>query len=243
MNKKKQSRITFKTNSYRTNLDFVDENENIITEYNGNISDVRIKENKPPIIIGEYSFSTWNLKLGRILNADIIKLINQYKGEIAYAELSSVLSNNVINLDKYNRLVIIHSLIVHPEYRKTGITEEFVEFIYRDFFDDKVLVLALVKPIQDNPIDYNYYFNDKIVEVRETLGKNHEFTSVPALTYYKLNNLLAKKDRESNEYKLFALAQKCGFEKIKDSFLFQFHPEKTLKRIISKPKVIYFDII
>src|SRR5690606_33610830 len=123
------------------------------------------------------------------------------------------------------------NFILHPNYRKHGITEEFIEFVYRGFYDDNNIIIALVKPLQDNPIDIDFFLNQKHVEVRRVVKNYHDVDVVPAKEYYSIEDLFKKTDREINEYKLFALANKCGFNRIGDSNLFTFNPERILQRI------------
>lgn len=226
--------VTFKTQSYRKNFDFVSENENFITEHDGVISEVRIAERKPPLIIGEYGFSVWNIGLGMKFGADFNKLINEYQIENAYSELISLQKNKSFDIKKYKKVIIVHSLILRSDYRKRGITEEFTEFLYREFYDENNVIIALVKPFQNNPIDADYYSKRKSVPVRENLRALQDVVDVPAIEYYSLNNLMNKNDTELNEYKLFGVATNCGFKRIDDSHLFLFSPEKTIGRILEK---------
>jgi hypothetical protein len=227
--------ITFKTQGYRKNFDLITDDENIITEYDGVISEVRIVNQKPPFIVGEYGFSVWNIGLGKMLGVDFDKLISDHSTENSYGELFNMVKKKEIVLTNYKKIVLVHTLIVHKNYRKRGMTEEFVEMLYRDFYDDNIAIIMLVKPFQNNLIDADFYFNRKSVPVRETL-RSSEVTNVPAAEYYSLNELTKKEDTEFNEYKLFSTATKCGFSRIDESHLFIFSPEEIIKRIKSKYK-------
>jgi len=225
--------LTFKTLSYRKNFDLIIKNENIITEHVGTITMLNIFKRIPPTLVGEYGFSVWNVGLGRLTNINIKKLIKAHYLEDTYDELIKLINDDKLDLNKYNKLVLIHSLIIHPDFRKRGITEEFIESMFRDFHDNNTAIIMLCKPIQDNKINADYYFNDKIVQVRTELG----FNNVPAMEYYTLNKLMDNKDTETNEYKLFAIAKKCGFERIADSHLFLFRPLPILSRFKEKGDV------
>jgi hypothetical protein len=229
--------ITFKTQSYRKNFDFVNDNENIITECEGAISETRIAEQKSPFMVGEYGLSVWNLELGRKFGADIKKLIAEHSFENTYEELANVIKKKHLKINDVKKLVLIHTLILHQNYRKRGIFEEFVEMIYRDFYDDNTIIIALVKPFQDNPIDADYYFKRKFVQTRETV-KSKEVNNIPAIDYYSLHEFTKKNDTEINEYKLFSLVSRCGFNRINESHLFQFFPEKTIERMMKKLEFI-----
>jgi len=224
------NRLAFKTFSYRKNFDLIIENENIITESVGTISVLNILRRKVPTLIGEYSISVWNINLANLTKINVIKLIKSHNLEDTYDELIELINGNNFDVMKYNKIVFIHSLVIHPEFRKRGITEEFVELIYRDFYSSETCIIMLCKPIQNNKINADYYFNEKIMQIRTELN----ISNVPAMKYYGLNKLLNNNDIEFNEYKLFAIAKKCGFTRIGDSHLFQFKPDTIIKRIKEK---------
>lgn len=224
---------TFKTTSYSRNFDIINDNEGIITEHTGVMSLVRLNEGKPPIIIGEFELSTWNIGLGKKLGVDFVKLLKCHWVEVMYAELLKTVKNNDFDILKYDKLILIQNLVIHPEFRKSGVTEEFTEFIYRQYYGENNAIVAIVKPIQDNPVDKDYYFNIRTVEVRNSMEKD-DISIWSSVAYYQLNDFLQKIDKETNEYKLFAVAVKCGFGRIGDSDLFVFSPEKTLQRITAK---------
>lgn len=146
--------ITFKTVCYQKNHDFINDNDNIITECDGEILKLRIEEKNKPELIGEYNFSIWNIKLCKDLNISINELINFYDFEDSYGELKKELNNKSISLNNYERFIIIHSLILKEEYRKKDVTKEFMEMIYRNYYSNNTLILGLVKPIQYNKIDH-----------------------------------------------------------------------------------------
>jgi len=108
---------------------------------------------------------------------------------------------------------------------------------YRDFYYIDIAIIMLVKPFQDNPIDADFYFNRKQVLVRESLDFS-DAISISATEYYSLNELSKKNDTELNEYKLFAVANKCGFNRINNSHLFLFSPEKIEERLLEKQNFI-----
>lgn len=236
--------ITFKTQCYRKNFDLTNDNENIITECEGKISEIKISEHKPPFIVGEYGFSVWNIKLGKKfgVSMDFNRLIKEYADENTYDELLVLIKNKRIDITKFDKLVLVHNLVIHPVYRKHEICEEFVEMLYRDFYDDNVCILMLVKPFQDNPIDRDFYLNRRFVELKEKLGMGEAPKLIRASEYYSLNDFLEKKDVEMNEYKLFNVASKCGFIRIDESYLFRFTPDKTINRILERHKKLRFNV-
>ena len=234
------SHLAFKTRSYRKNYDLVTKNENIITEYEGSISKLRIKERKLPILVGEFSFSVLNLKLGRMLEIDIEKLIKEYELEDTYKELLHVINNNDFKLN-YDKIVIINTLVIHPDYRKQGVTEEFIETMYRDYYSDKTAMIVLAKPIQNNLVDNDYFLNHhKHIEVFKEIRDNEEIekTKIPAYEYYSLDKLHDKDDIEFNELKVFAVVDRCGFTRFGETHLFIYNPDKTVVRMLMKMKKI-----
>lgn len=229
---------TFKTVCYHKNFDLVNDDESLITEYRGTISLIRLADYKPPLIMGEFELSEWNVGLGIKFEADLVKLVKKHKAEVLYTELLNVIISKEIDITKYKKIVFVANLIVRPDFRKFGLTEEFVELLYREHYNEGDAIIALVKPLQDNPIDKDHYFNREIVEVKLSLQNYNEIEFIPAVDYYKLNELLEKKDMETNEYKLFSIAARCGFSRIGESYLFNYSPERTVQRMIEKREYI-----
>lgn len=225
------SEVTFKTRCYRKNYDFIVKNEHIITEYDGTVLKLRIGEKKLPMILGEYNFSIWNIKLGNELGINIPELLNNYQTDLVYRELSK-LDVTTFNINNYDRVLLIHSFILTPEYRKTGVTEEFIESLYRDFGGDNTAIIALVIPFQDNNVDSDYYLNKKSVEIIQQ--HSNEVSTISAFEYYSLDELYNKTDREYNLYKLYAVASRCGFNRLSDSNMFLLNPDIVLERLKEK---------
>lgn len=227
------SNITFKTQNYHRNFDLINLNENFITEYDGTISEIRLNKRIPPRPIGEYGFSIWNIGLGEKFSVDFNELIKHHIFEDTYSELINVIEKKKIDIKKYKKIVLIHTLVLNKKFRKQGVTEEFIEMIYRLFYSEDIAIIMLVKPFQNNSTDAEFYLNHKKIIIRDSLNEIDDFT-VSAQEYYSLNELIEKDDVELNEYKLFTVANKCGFKRINESYLFIFEPEKILKRISEK---------
>jgi hypothetical protein len=209
----------------------ITENENIITEYEGSVSELRLANRQRPLIIGEYGFSVWNIDLAKTLNINVYDVLKVYALEDSYKELKQVVDNNEIDFYNYQKIVIIHSFIVRADYRKRGVTEEFIEAMYRDYHNVQNAMIILAKPFQYNSIDSDYYQNHKFVKM---LGEFDDVERISAHEYYSLKDLYNKNDVEFNELKLFAVADKCGFSRIGDSHLFMFSPKKIETRMIEK---------
>jgi len=228
------SNITFKTLAYRKNYDLITVDENIITEYDGTVSVLRIEQHKSPLIVGEYGFSVWNIELGNMLGVNFDELINAHHIEDTYNELRTVIANDLFNIHEYKKVVLLHSFMLRADVRKHGLSEEFMEMIYRDFYAEDIAVIALVKPFQNNPMDADYYFKRKSVVINEKSADIVSTNNIPATEYYSLNELNNKEDIELNEYKLFSVATRCGFSRIGESYLFKYDPTKTIDRLMDK---------
>lgn len=228
------NKITFKTQGYRKNFDLITKNENIITEYVGDISLLRISQKKLPIIIGEYTFSVWDISLARLLNIDLENLLNAHHMIDAYNELSNAINKGIIDVITCNKIVLIHSIVIHSDFRKMEISEEFVESIYRDFHSPETLILAHVRPFQNNIHDLEYYTKFKNVVIPNDFSSENKYKSISAINYYSLQKFIDKPDIEKNEYKIFAVANRCGFTRINDSHIFQLIPDTIINRIKNK---------
>lgn len=228
--------IVFKTTSYRKNFDISIPNENYITEHDGKITIIRYDENKYPLTIGEYGISIWNLKLGKLFNVDFHELLENHRIENTYYELINLMNDNVFDINQYDKILLIHSFVLCEKYRKHDVVDEFVEMVYRDYYDEHTAILMLVRPFQDNEIDAEYYLNIGKVGNKEDLDSDEE-TIIPTTDYYSLNDFLNNDDTEINEYKLFAIASRCGFRRLGESYIFQFSPDKILERLENKQKL------
>jgi hypothetical protein len=146
----------------------------------------------------------------------------------------NVIKNGNIDVNNFNKIVFVNDVVLRPEFRKLGLTEELIELLYREHYATGNAIIALVMPLQNNPTDKEYYFKEKFVELRLSLQNYNEIEVISSVEYYCLKDLLEKKDTETNEYKLFSVAAKCGFTRIGESYLFQYSPEKTIQRMIEK---------
>ncbi len=219
--------ISFKTTRYSKNFDFITKNENILTDYDVVISKLNIKERQKATIIGEGKFSLINLEIGRRYGFDIPQLIKDYDYEFVYSELYDILEKKQLNLDKHKKILILQRLVVSKPYRGHEITEEYMEMIHRNYYDENTLIVSLVRPFQ-----YDYIINDYYV------GENNSnLINGSLFNYFSLDTFSNKRDEETNCYKLFAIANRCGFSRVGDSFLFQYSPKKTQKRMDNKHNI------
>lgn len=231
--------ITFKPNLLVKNNDIMNKNDKIITQCDGIISKIRTSERKYPLIIGEYWISMWNLEISRLLNINVNQLLNTMDDEYSYNELNQIINDKLIDLSVYNQLILIQSIVLMENYKKLEITEELIESIYKCFYNDNTLMLAYVRPLQANDSDIDYFTKKKKITVRDSLVDDKKNKLVNANEYYSLDRIINKKtDMGMNEYKLFALANKCGFNRIGDSYMFKFFPEKTINRIKDKHQTL-----
>ena len=130
--------------------------------------------------------------------------------------------------------------MLHPDYRKQGITEELIEMLHREFYSINNEIIALVKPFQENNVDADYFLKRRTVEVKENI--HDPFTAVPAIDYYSLNDLIKNTDTEMIEYKLFTIANRCGFNRLGDSHLFIYTPDKIVERMLANYRTKLFNM-
>lgn len=225
--------LTFKTTSYNKNTNIVFKDDSFVTEYEGVITKIRIEQEKPPLHIGEFSMTQMNFDIARKFNANLKSYICDRTNEDCYIDLIKLIKEDKFTLEVYDKVFFIHNLIIRPDHRKLGVTEEFIEYIFRTFYREGTKVIALVKPFQLKKEDYAYFMNDKVIDVRIRLA-DRAMQSFPAKNYYSLDELQNVGDIEMSEYKLFALANKCGFYRLGESYIFEFEPEKIIKRLQRK---------
>ena len=226
--------LTFRTLSYKRNFDLININECFITEHTGTISEINIVDSLPPTIVGEYGYSVWDIGLANKFNVDVTKLIKKYRFEDTYSELLRLKKEKSFDFTKVNKLILIHNLVIHPKYKKRGVTDELIENFYREFHDDQNAIIALIKPLQDNEIDNEHFYNKNIIRIKQDLLDPNSYTDIKACEYYSLDDLKLKTDTETNELKLYALASKIGFTRIDDSYLFILLTNHVMNRMKTK---------
>lgn len=228
MKKNAIENLSFTHKFYKTNFDLINKNDNIITECECVINKLRIKEKLPPLLVGECNLSIWNLKLGFLLNADIPSLIHKFRLQDSYLELYNVIQDKKHNINGYNKIIIIHNVIIKKEYRKHDVLNELIESIYRDYNDEKIAIIMYVKPIQFNKHDFELFSQIKNFITYE----NH--LEISGKEFYSLDELEKITDVENSELKLFQRAHDCGFDRIEDSNLFILSEDFILNRLIMK---------
>lgn len=222
-NNKLLKNITFKSTSYIRNYDFFNNGDNVIIETDGSILLTNINAKVKSTLIGEYSTSLWNLDLMRLMGNDINNLLVETEGQIIYDQFNECIINKNIDLNDYDRILFIHTVVIHSNYRKKGVFFEFIESIYRTYYTNKTLILILAKPFQNNDMDEDYYRLRKEVVV--------DNKPISALKYYSLNQYYDKTDTELNEYKLYNIVNKCGFDRLSNTNLFKLNIDRFLTKL------------
>jgi len=226
--------LKFKYTAHSSNYDILTSSDNLITEYTGEIIKLRFIDNKPPLPIGDFSFSVWDFGLDRILNNNLIDVMNSGFGlkNHPYFSIYEFLKKGVLNIKTINKLIIIHSLILHPSFRGKDISQEFVEFIYKQFADNENNIILLnATPIQYNEEDFEYYNNFKSIEIKEDLKL--PATIIKAKEYYNFEKL-SSGDDEKDLYKVWGVASKCNFNHIENSNIFILNTNGVLNRMLHK---------
>jgi hypothetical protein len=231
-NKTLISNISFKTKCYRKNYDLTIPDEHIITEYEGEISLLRINEKKLPKLIGEFGFSVWDVSLGEFLNINIEELLEAQSDNTTYSNMLSLIKNNEFNYKKYNKILFIHTLIIKEEFRNNEIGEEFVEYIYRDFHNENTAIVFLALPFQYDDNQMEYYSKHKKININEM--DNVQNKTISAYEYYSLDKFMDKNDYELNKLKIYSTTHKYGFDRISNSDLFIMNHHNILNRMLKK---------
>jgi hypothetical protein len=237
--------LKFNDNVRTSNFDTLNSNDNLISEHIGDIKKLRYIDNKAPIPIADFSYSVWNFKLDRIINNKLINVMSDFIKTFIdnglfknhqYFEIFNAFKNKTLNINTVDRLIIINTLIVHPEYKGKNIPEEFVEFIYKQFNNENDIILSITVPIQNNYEDFNHYNKYKSIEIKNDIKT--PTTIIKAKDYYDLNNLKSD-DEEIDFYKVYSVATRCGFDRINDTNIFILKPKVVLDRLLKKANVIY----
>jgi len=239
MKKRIIENITFKTTTYYRNYEYLSEKENIVTHYDGMLYKLRIIEKKPPLPLGEYEFTIWNIGIGKELGINVNELISNYGEDVVFTDFKNLIKNKNLNTLKYDNLVLISYFILNPDFRKIGLTQEFVKMIYKNFYNKKNAIIVYAKPIQHQLIDEtDFFFKYKLVNIREHINPKYDTPkSIPAIEYYAINQLKKKEDREMNEYKVFSVASKYGFKRIGETNFFILQPTKENLDNMFKSKI------
>lgn len=227
--------LTFKTLSYRKNYNFTIKEDNFITEFEGTVSEIRMGSGKPPFFAGEFNYTIWNIGLAKKFDVDLLDILSNYEYEDTYVGLSKAIDDGDFSFKDTDKLILLHNFILHPEYRKKGVTEEFIEAIYREHFvgGDNQFV-ALVKPIQQNGVYYENYISNRVVRIKHSVYDDGPYEEMSSFKYFGIGDLESKTDAEKNQYQLYALAARCGFRRIGESDIFFFTPQIIEDRLADK---------
>ena len=232
-NREVLNNIVFRTTSFDRNEPLIYNNDNILTEGSGTITHVDFSAREHSnILVGEFEYTIWNLNYSRELNVNAIPLIKEHVriGQEQYNQIQNLNENEILNFNMINKLIIIHSFILNKKYKKLSIPEEFTEFLYKKYFQKNNKILIYSKPIQDNPIDLDYYCNEKKI----INNKKH----YSGRSYFDLDNLINEKDSEMNKYKVYSVASRCGFKRLGESDIFELKPTIIKNKINNKVQLI-----
>lgn len=227
--------LKFKYIAHHTNFNILTNTDHFLTDYTGDVIKLRFMENKPPLIIGDFSFSVWNFDLANKMNINVFDTFLDYPSNHPYSEIHTIYKTNPNLFYKIKKMVLIHTLILHPDYRGKNISEEFVEFIYRAFYDEDNLILLNATPLQYNEEDFLYFNIYKTIELKNDIHDDDNILKIKAKEYYNLDDL-SKDDLEIDTYKVYGIAARCGFNRLSDTSIFKLEDYKILNRILYKQK-------
>lgn len=230
--------LSFKTLTYHKNRDLMVNYDCAVTMHEGFVSVLRFLDRKMPLIIGEYNFMIIHLDYLRLIDGDLNDLVKISVDDVSYNELNNIIKSKSLDyLDsKYDKILVINTLILKKEYRKVGVSEEFIEMLFRNYYNEKTLIYGLFMPMQNNRTDAELFLKERVVRIKNKSGNDSSYDIVPAADYYSLHDILnMKPDDEYNELKVFSIATRLGFSRLSDdSYLFEFKPNKTIQRIVSR---------
>jgi hypothetical protein len=212
--------------------------DKFITNYESNIVINWDKEKKPLEILGQFNILELNIRLSGLLEYEIL---NKFEGDLeVYKEFYELLNSNKDQVyEKYDRILYVTNPILKDEYRGKKILPELVEHIYRTLYSDRVLIIFLVKPLQELKNLFFFYRAFKQIVIKTEFNKIN-VKQVSANEYFKLDDLVNKyDDLELQNYKLFDLAKSSGLKKMKGTTnLFYLSEHKVLENIKNKIKKV-----
>jgi hypothetical protein len=208
--------------------------DKFITNYESNIVINWDKEKKPLEILGQFNVLELNIRLSSLLGYEIL---NKFEGELeVYKEFYELLNSNKDEVyEKYNRILYVTNPILKDSYKGKKILPELIEHIYRTMYSDRVLIIFLVKPLQELKNLFFFYRAFKQIVIKTEFNKIN-IKQVSANEYFNLDDLVKKyDDLELQNYKLFDLAKSCGLKKMeRTTNLFFLSENKVLENIKNK---------
>lgn len=226
--------LAFKTLTYHKNYDLLYDGHKFFISCEGTISKLRIIERKPPLIIGEYDFDIVDLATMKLLNYDISSIDGDNFGDILITEFFNMIKSNEFEIENYDKAILLNNLILTKEFRGKFVSDEFIEMMFRNYYDERTIILGLFLPIQYNKNNSNSFLNERVVRNKLKAGVE-EYHTIPAVDYYSLRELNTRDDEEYDTYKIYSVADRLGFRRLNlETSMFVFEPEKTRKRMFRK---------
>lgn len=218
-------RIVFEVTTRTSNVDVLTPNDSMITICDGIIRDV--KPNKT-IKIGDFNINIIHIGMADILN---VKFDDIIKG-LAFGELcddlTTINNDNSTHLNSYKKVIIVSAFILIKKYRKKNILDEFLEFLYKNYYNKDYLILFQALPFQ-----YNEIMSELVFTFNATDSKG-KITDNTIYDYYELNEFEKEDDQELNKFKLYGHMTKHGCKRIGDTDMFRFYPHYIENKIIDK---------
>lgn len=218
-------KLTFTSIGHHKNYDFMFKDESYFNGFEGKITKLRVNEKLKPEVIGCYEFEMWRNDISEQLGLNLNDYLYRFKDYSDFYHITDIIDDKKIDLKKYDKIVFVNTLMLKSEYRGMDVTSEFVEYMYRNYFDRQTLMLFLIKPVQNN-LDFNDIYNNSTIKLEDG-------SVIKKSKLFELNKFIDL-DFEISEFKLFNLAKKSGLERINGSNIFMLNPTKVLTRMANK---------
>ena len=206
-------------------------NELFIMYNQGYIMKTRIEENKYPKLVGLFDLEIHNFQMAENYNTKEYLINSLIESNINYIDRNKdivELSKN-IDLSKISKFLFLKNLIIHPDFRGKGITQELIKNIFFTHYIDNTIIVCNAIPLQHNKNEESLYLTDDnyIITVNNDIEYNSKNKNLiieenhSAKKYFKINNLINNNfDQEISEYKLFNLLTSMNFERVETTNYF-----------------------
>lgn len=157
-----------------------------------------------------------------------LEIIKDYSSEISgkFTNIYKFVEDQNINFLEKDRVIILTSCILLPDYRGRDVISELIKSIYLTHFTNNSLFIVNANPIQNIHSELDTHLYEYPIEISDGNG-NYKLEI--SGNYFKLDSL--PEMDEAYEYKLFAKMLKLGFKKFGDTSYFYHDSKNDIKKI------------
>lgn len=231
MNKNFKNKLLFVNTQVSTNNEFNNLNR-FISIYDNIIIINKDDERKPTETIGIYNIVEFNVRLGLNLGVNPFDFVKN-DSEL-FLEFNELVVNNINTInEKYDKVLFINNLLLKDEYKGQDLMKELMIHLYRTLFNERILLVFLVKPIQYLNFTFFIYRTLKKIIIK-TKFNDIDIKQVDVNSYFNLDKLNEKYkncDEELQLFKLYSSVQSCGLKMFDTEHLFYMSENNMLKLI------------